>query len=1011
MKKRAIPIFGPLWGWFPINLCWVATVGMFVSLNSFRAVKTAGIARAIDFADVPMLQFFDSWYFTLYWVAAACSVTFLVVSGFWCRKHLSSKNDPSQMQANRRPRRVIGLFYSSFVAFVSLSLWSCRFSVDSASDMLEVQATNPCDWTALALLLLVTLLLPRLIRGFAPEPAASTPLRIETQSGSFLTRLCLVYLLGSASIFLYSLRKHWTFFYPDANGGYDYRPFFGDSEMSDTYLVLYSTSLLFASLAAFGGCVLFFLFRFFTRKARSTGNVVTEFEIYQLSVPIAILWSMVMTIPWQIKLLPEIRAEQGWILPAEMIVGMVAVLFPMLYLSGLMLKFDFSVGLFERESNGEKLQAEFFPRRSEIAFWVLLLFPIYPLLRWLRIAGPRFFYAVLMLLSVVAVAGDIWLVNVAVDLYDFEDWRGMLHTAEFPFLRVFFAMLAAGLFYLVAMRVAPAIGHMFSRKDPDMPATVRSRILQRFVMVSLILLSVSNLAAATFPFWGWNGIHKNVFARTVEFNYRHEFEISFLHWLFDYDRDGYSAVLHGGDPNDFDADIQAGGIPAPKTVVVPIDKFAIADKERAKNFPNLVILYLEGVTPRAISAYGYRDLPDGLKATPNIDSVAAEGTLFTQARCHYPSTWDAWFAVCSGRYLRFHEMDMSHPFGDRYSRYNNLYKVLELAGVKRWCHADTPPYFEALVPSAFKKDSKTAWKTRDTGYSSRLSDAESESEMWTGDKRNKRMLDFLDSLKPGEKFFLTEHMSDTHFPWDRTSRKRAEELGFQNGLKKYEADALLPHGGTDEMYKKYFQTITRMDAQIGQIIHKLKAKKLWDHTIFIIVGDHGCQWWEHEHMYYVSHLYDQSLNVPLIVRVPGFPGGVTYDQPVLQIDLLPTMMELTGVRHSNPNADYPMTNCSLVSVLKGEDDESTAGGYWNRDMLLTTHYDMLGVISRFRYKLIYDRPAGTYLLFDLKKDPGENKNLADARPDLLAEMLEKLRKLVARHQSFIGQIKRGEPSD
>ena len=60
-----------------------------------------------------------------------------------------------------------------------------------------------------------------------------------------------------------------------------------------------------------------------------------------------------------------------------------------------------------------------------------------------------------------------------------------------------------------------------------------------------------------------------------------------------------------------------------------------------------------------------------------------------------------------------------------------------------------------------------------------------------------------------------------------------------------------------------------------------------------------------------------------------------------------------------------------------------AAGYRGRDVPLLTHYDMLGVIHDFRYKLIFHRPLGTYLLFDLREDPGEMTNLADSRPELL----------------------------
>ena len=59
-------------------------------------------------------------------------------------------------------------------------------------------------------------------------------------------------------------------------------------------------------------------------------------------------------------------------------------------------------------------------------------------------------------------------------------------------------------------------------------------------------------------------------------------------------------------------------------------------------------------------------------------------------------------------------------------------------------------------------------------------------------------------------------------------------------------------------------------------------------------------------------------------------------------------------------------------------------------MILKTHYDKVGYIHEGRYKLIADRPYGTVHLFDLKEDPREMHNLADEKPELLAEMRKKM---------------------
>ncbi|MCH8922674.1 MAG: hypothetical protein IIA67_05945 [Planctomycetes bacterium] len=136
------------------------------------------------------------------------------------------------------------------------------------------------------------------------------------------------------------------------------------------------------------------------------------------------------------------------------------------------------------------------------------------------------------------------------------------------------------------------------------------------------------------------------------------------------------------------------------------------------------------------------------------------------------------------------------------------------------------------------------------------------------------------------------------------------------------------------------------------------------------------------------------------------PGGRESDAPVLQIDILPTVMEVVGVRLANPRDDYRMVGRSLVPLMRGDRSEEELAKFRDRDIPLKTHYDTIGLLSQGRYKLIFERPTGTYFLFDLLDDPGEMHNLAGDRPELLEDMLQRLRQQIRQKPAFIGQIKR-----
>ncbi|MCH8828357.1 MAG: sulfatase-like hydrolase/transferase [Planctomycetes bacterium] len=1037
MKSKLNRFFFPLTFWYLISVAWLVHVSLMGVLIAFRGIKNAGLADAFKFDDVPPLKFLDNNYASIYWPMLGCGIASLAAWIPWvcCSLRLGLPRFLGGKSRWDSEQKSAGVCIFAAILFLLIGSLICSFSIDSESEALSVDPISAFDWAALVCLAIVTWLLPALILRLSSStlPDGGKPIEIRAPRSSRTIRNGMAYLLGASAVFIYAWRDHQKFWDPELNRGFKYAQFFAEGEIPDANLVLYSTSVLFASLAAIAGCVVLHIVR---RASGGLGRPTAVMsylrEPQRLVILLAASWAVAIMAPWQIKVLPEIQAERGWILPAVSLVFTTAALTPLMYTSLVMLLRDFSAAVARRrEKQGGP--PGFFPRRSELALFNFVLFPVYPLLRTVRWAGAGALYLVLLLAGAAAVTGLTWLVNKVNELFTFDDWRDMIRSGLLPFLKVVFALLAAYFAYVFARRavivllelpgkirsssriaaqvidplgrvIIAVLGEQRTARlktllqsivrssDPDKP-----NLFQVAARPLVLVASLACMSLATWPFWGWDGVHKNVFARTVEFSSRHDFELRFLHWVFDFDRDGYAAVLHGADPDDFDRSVQAGGIAPPRDDNrVPIDRFEIVDQQKAKDFPNVIIFFFEGVVPRALSCYGQREVV----GTPHMDSIAREGTIFTQARCHYPSTWDGWFAVCNGRFMRIKEMDVSRGFGNRYVRRNNLYKILRKAGVNRWCHPIYPPFVKMLVPRELRK-APLAWKP---DFNTALTDEEDKRGLWKGDKRCKRMLQFIESIKPGEKFFIAEHMSETHFPWVATPQPMAKKLGFPDGFEKYSGDAVI-NGLIYKDYTYYFRMITRMDAEIGLMIQKLKEKKLYDNTMIVFVGDHGCQWWEHERMYYVSHLYEAAIRMPLIIKFPGIPGGRICHDPVLQVDVLPTLMELAGMRHINPDKKHPFPCRSLVPLMTGTATQAQKRGYRERDVILTTHYDKLGLMSHFQWKLIFNRPTGTYYLFDLKNDPNETRNLADAKPKILAEMMEKLRKMMKNHGPIIGGIK------
>lgn len=169
----------------------------------------------------------------------------------------------------------------------------------------------------------------------------------------------------------------------------------------------------------------------------------------------------------------------------------------------------------------------------------------------------------------------------------------------------------------------------------------------------------------------------------------------------------------------------------------------------------------------------------------------------------------------------------------------------------------------------------------------------------------------------------------------------------------------------------YYAMITHLDAQIGRVVDAVKAKGIYDNTIFVYVADHGLAVGQHGLMG-KQNVYDHSIRIPFIVRGPGVPAGRRIEALASNIDIFPTVAGLCGI-------DIPqdVEGESLLPVVRGQKDRVRA-------TVCTAYRDVQRMVKDGRWKLIryYDSlvtNTGTnrIQLFDLERDPWETKDLSE----------------------------------
>ena len=196
----------------------------------------------------------------------------------------------------------------------------------------------------------------------------------------------------------------------------------------------------------------------------------------------------------------------------------------------------------------------------------------------------------------------------------------------------------------------------------------------------------------------------------------------------------------------------------------------------------------------------------------------------------------------------------------------------------------------------------------------------------------------------------------------------------------------------------YAAMVHSLDANVGRLLDGLDARGLADDTLVVFLSDNGGYINEYRGDTVTSNhplrsgkgsLYEGGIRVPMIVRTPGasHSAGTALDTPVTVMDLLPTILDLTGVEDPDPP---PIDGRSFAPLLSGEADGPLHDAlYWHFPHYYPTTTPV-GAIREGDWKLLEYFEDGRVELFDLASDPGEARNLAADRPDLADRLRRRL---------------------
>ena len=398
--------------------------------------------------------------------------------------------------------------------------------------------------------------------------------------------------------------------------------------------------------------------------------------------------------------------------------------------------------------------------------------------------------------------------------------------------------------------------------------------------------------------------------------------------------------------------------------------------------PNIILITLD--TTRA-DRMGF--LGSTLGLTPHLDALAKQSVVFTRAYSHVPLTTASHATILSGTYPQFNGVndfgkpirpdlpylpDLLHHHGYRTAAFVGALVLDPIGG--------TAPGFDR------------GFDTYDAGFRSRR---HGEDRYHTLERRAgeviSRALSWLDN-RPRQPFFLWIHLYDAHDPYDPP-----EPFATKFATSRYEGE------------------IAYSDACVGKLLTALRRQGLFDNSLIAVMADHGEAFGEHGERSHGIFLYDETIHVPLLLKLPQNRNSASrIDGRVGLVDVAPTALQLAGI--PIPGAVQGESLLSLVkptashvssshaqSAREGSTTQAipAAGGsasVMDRPTYAETDYPR----RAFGWSSLRSLRTGKYLyvsapereLYDQTTDPAATHNLTGESPavtDTLAAQIETFR--------------------
>ncbi|GEM_PF-1013234 len=374
------------------------------------------------------------------------------------------------------------------------------------------------------------------------------------------------------------------------------------------------------------------------------------------------------------------------------------------------------------------------------------------------------------------------------------------------------------------------------------------------------------------------------------------------------------------------------------------------DKKEAR--PNIILITVDTLRADHVGSYGA-----GLVATPVMDGIARDGILFENAYCPMPHTAPSHATILTSLYPRQHGVMLNGHSLPR--RFETLAEVLREEG-----------YVTSAFVASFVLGAEFGF-----GSGFERFDDEMEHGLRTAGEVVHKILPWLEE-NAGNEFFTWIHLYDPHVPLTPPEPFKSKYPG-------------------DDYASLYKAEVAYTDSRLGLILAALKSLSVEEETIVILTADHGESLGEHDYWGHGQQLYEVSVRVPLIVKIPGklaakkgiLPRSSRIQARVRIMDIFPTVLELLGIEERTG-----LQGSSFLPLMRKNHG-------LHRDVYMISMPPGKGVVPPYQknavltgqWKLIRFRGADDEI-YNLVEDPDELNDMRVSRPEVFKKLTGEIAK-------------------